>query len=105
MADLSLVQGDTRPDIQSILRTSAATPIDLSEADEVRFQMRLVDGERYVVNALAEILAAEDGSVRYVWAANDLAMVGDYYVQWEIHWSDGSLQTTNPPNTIEVRRQ
>jgi hypothetical protein len=105
MADLTLVQGDTRPDIQSTLKTAAGTPIDLTEATEVRFQMRLIDGERYVVNAAAEILVEDAGSVRYVWDENDLAMVGDYYGQWQISWSDGSIQTTNPPNTIEVRRQ
>ena len=30
---------------------------------------------------------------------------GDYIGQWEIVWNDDTIQTTQPANTISIRRQ
>lgn len=105
MADLSFVQGDTAPDISAVLHEENGTaPIDLTGAT-VAFQMRKPDDRRYTVNAQAEIEDEEAGQVKYAWGPNDLSVVGDYQVQWQITFGDGRIQTTKTPITLEVRRQ
>lgn len=105
-ADVSVVQGDTKPDIIGTLRDSlTGDPLDLSDVDHVNFQMRKPDDHRYTVNAEAVIEDAPNGRVRYSWGSNDLSQYGDFLAQWEVHYDDATEQTTNPPNTVEVRRQ
>lgn len=107
MADVQLVQGDTRPAIEGLLtKTRTGDPLDLTNASEVRFQMRKDDDERYTVDGVASIIGEpEEGAVRYEWQENDLRNPGDYIAQWQITWSDDTVQTTTPANTIEIRRQ
>ena|SRR5438105_9735585 len=103
---IQLVQGDTRPTLTATLKDSASgDPIDLTTASAVRFQMREANDRRYTVNAAASIPNAAQGRVSYSWAADDLTRPGDYQAQFEIHWNDATVQTTDPPNTITVRRQ
>lgn len=104
---LSFVQGDTAPDIASVIHDedAPASPKNLSTATGVRFQMRKSDDRRYTVNAAATVVNAALGQVKYSWGANDLAVPGTYDVQWEVTWSGGRIQTTTPPEEIEVRRQ
>ena len=106
MSDIELVQGDTGPDIEATLRLhDGDTPLDLTDATEVRFQMRRVHSDQYAIDRPAEIMDATQGRVMFVIIDGDLAQWGDYIAQWEIHWSDGTVTTTNPANTVEVRRQ
>ena len=106
MADIVLVQGDTGPAITATLRTTAdSEPLDLSDADGVWFQMGRLDSNEYNINAEAEIVDASEGTVRYLLQEGDLALWGNFEAQWEIHWADDTIQTTTPPNTVEVRRQ
>jgi hypothetical protein len=107
MADVRVVQGDTRPDVKATLTvTTTQQPLDLTGATEVRFQMRQDNDTRYTVNSPAVIVEPyTEGKVRYSWGAHDLRQHGNYLAQWEIHWAEGQIQTTTPANTIEVRRQ
>lgn len=106
MADLTLVQGDTAPDLVAVIHEEddADTPIDLTDAT-VSFQMRKPDDRRFTVNAGMFLEDAPNGRVRYEWGANDLAVPGDYQAQFEVTFLDGKIQTTKAPFTIEVRRQ
>lgn len=105
MADKTFVQGDTAPDITASLTSEdTGDPIDLSDA-EVRFQMRKADDRRYTVNAPADVIDGMAGKVGYSWGPNDLSVPGQYQVQWEVTYVDGKVETSDPPNTIEVRRQ
>ena len=77
---------------------------DLTGAS-VNFQMRKGDDKRYQVNQPATIVgAATDGRASYSWAANDLGIAGEYEVQFEVTFSDGTIQTTET-ETITVERQ
>lgn len=106
MADITIVQNDTRPTINGTLKVaSTGEPLDLTDATSVRFQMRKADDRRYTVNAVAVFVDRVAGRVSYSWSANDLSVPGTYVAQWEVHWSDSTEQTTDPPNSIEVRRQ
>jgi hypothetical protein len=104
---LTFVQGDTGPDIEATihLEDPSTTPVDLTHTDGVKFQMRKPDDRRFTVNAVATVLDAEAGTVKYSWGANDLSVPGDYECQWEVTFEDGKVITTAFPVTITVRRQ
>ena len=101
---LTFVQGDTAPAITSqIVFTDTETGVDLTGAT-VRFQMRKSDDRRFTVNSEATVTSAGTGAVRYAWGPNDLAVPGEYVVQWEVTYADTRVQTTDT-ETVTVRRQ
>lgn len=110
MSDLTLVQGNTGPPLKSTLRkklddgTSVIWNLTLDGVDFIKFQMRPVDGKRYNANSNATILDGTIGKVSYVFGVNELDTPGEYIAQWEIHFLDGKVQTTDPANTITIRR-
>lgn len=100
----TLVQGDTAPTLNATLTEKGTDiPINLS-GSSVKFQMRKFDDRKYTVDAAAQIVTPTAGTVRYSLATNDLAVAGDYIVQWEITFSDNTIQTTEYVN-VKVRRQ
>lgn len=107
MSEETFVQGDTAPDITAtLLQSDASTPLDLTDALSVRFQMRKADDKRLTVDAEATI--DDDpttGKVSYRWGTNDLAVEGEYFGQWRVVYGDGRIQTTAVPNEITVRRR
>lgn len=100
------VQGDTAPSIVSTIhaRGNAASVVDLTGCS-VRFQMRKADDRRFTVNGVADIVDAEAGSVQYDWGPNDLAVPGEYQIQWLVIYPDAREQTTADPETVTVRRR
>lgn len=104
MADVTLVQGDTGPPLSGALKQPNQQAYDLTDALAVRFQMRQENDRRYTVDAEATIVDADAGTVLYEWGANDLAVAGEYVCQFEIEFADMTV-TTDPLNTITVRRQ
>lgn len=101
MSDLTFIAGDTGPAVFGTLAIGG-TAVDLTTADEVRFQMRRVGEFRFAVDAVATILVPAAGTVMYSWSAGDLAVAGDYVSRWEITFNDTSVQHTEPENTITV---
>lgn len=99
-------QGDRLPSIDAIVKKrSDSTVIDLSTATGVTFRMwkqRTTSGA-YKVNAAATILSAEDGIVRYEWAAGDTAEVGDYLAEFVIQWPLSRTQTIPTDGVLHVR--
>ena len=109
MSDVTFVQGDTAPPIRGTLKRrqddGTYVVLDLSGVISVKFQMRKPDDVRFTVDAAATIVSAIDGTVRYDWVANDLDVDGEYIAQWELDFGAGRIQTTDPANTVTVRRQ
>jgi baseplate upper protein BppU len=106
MSEATFVQGDTGPDITATLHEfgDQLAILDLT-GSTVKFQMRKPDDKRFTVNAAADIVDADAGEVSYSWGPNELAVPGDYQVQWEVTFPDAKVETTDPPNLITVRRQ
>jgi hypothetical protein len=99
------VQGDTGPDpLYQLFDIETGDPQPLTDCD-VYFQMRKPDDRKYTVNALATIMDAAEGKVRYPWGATDLDIAGIYQIQWEIHFPDNEVITTKELRYIEVRKQ
>jgi hypothetical protein len=102
---LTFVQGDNRPNlIGTLTYPTTGDPVDLTGCTVV-FQMRKENDRRYTVNALATVISPLTGQVRYDWSANDLAVPGEYQAQFEITFGDATHQTSDPPETLIVRRQ
>lgn len=103
---LPFVQGDTGPALESVIheRGNPDNPLDLTGCT-VRFQMRKADDRRFTVNNSATVVDAAEGRVRYQWGPNDLAVHGDYDIQWEVTFPDARRQTTADTETLVVRRQ
>lgn len=100
---LTFVQGDTAPALTATIIHSDSTALNLT-GSSVRFQMRKANDKRFTVNEVATLVDAPTGQVEYVWGPNDLAVPGDYQVQWEVTYPDARIQTTAIA-TITVRRQ
>lgn len=105
MADFSIKAHDQQPSIQASL-TSSDLPIDLTNAVDVYFIMRLVGSQTVKVNAPASIvIPMESGFVRYDWAVGDTDTPGQYQAEWEIHWP-GVLGSQTVPtltyHTIDI---
>jgi len=102
--------GDTGPPYQARIPLLDADDeptgsyVDLTGAS-VNFQMRRADDKNYRVNQPASVVGdPTEGRVRYDWSTNDLAVPGEYEVQWEITLADTTIQTTKK-ETITVLRQ
>lgn len=105
MANLVVKANDTYPPITAVL-SDANGPINLTTATTVMFIMKSSTG--VMVSGTCTITSPTAGQVQYLWATSDLAVIGQYEVEFEIHWSGGGIQTVpnaetaNP--TIEVDR-
>lgn len=103
---LILVQGDTAPDLSAILHAKGNVTQVLNLTNcSVRFQMRKEDDRRFTINNTADVISAPAGTVRYQWGPNDLAVPGDYQIQWEVTYPDAKVQTTEATEVLTVRRQ
>lgn len=100
MSDLELTQYDTAPSIYGTLTNILQA--DLEAATSIKFQMRRVNSEAWKVNGDAVIDDAPTLVVRYDWAENDLSMPGDYQVRWSVTRADGTIQHTEPENTVTI---
>ena len=103
-----LVQGDTAPDFVVVLHApgNPGEPLDLTEADTIKFTMRKPDDRRHTVNGAAEIVGdPTDGRVKYVWGDSDLNVPGTYQGRFEVTYIDGKIQSQRTPTEITVERQ
>lgn len=105
MADV-LVSGDTAPTIYATLHDEddATQLTDLTGAT-VHFQMRRLNDRRLMIHAPADIVTAASGEVMYELGSNDLAIPGDYVIEWQVVFPDGKKQTTANLHAVEVRRR
>lgn len=93
-------QSDTSPILEATLTTAAGVAIDLSGAS-VRFHMRRAGATATVVDAAATVVTAASGIVRYAWQAADTASAGSYVCEFEVTYSDSTIETF--PNSGYIR--
>lgn len=101
MADYYLKVNDRYFNPTATLKDAAGTLVNLTGA-AVKFLMRSANDPSVVkVNAAANILDALNGKVSYTWAAGDTNTAGDYYVEWQVIFSNGS-EATFPSDSYQV---
>lgn len=100
MADQTFIVNDTQPSISATL-TSNGSAVDLTGAT-VTFEMVGLPSGRPIVTGAAVIVDDAGGQVRYDWGSTDLAVAGSYSARWKIEFSDGTIEHSDPANTITV---
>ena len=100
--NVKFVSGDIAPSIFGTLTdTNSGEPLVLTGA-VVRFQMREAIDRRFAVNAVATVVDATAGEVRYDWQVGDLGAPGDYVSRWLVTFDDSTTEHTIPANTISI---
>tara|TARA_R110000782_G_scaffold106526_1_gene194765 strand:+ start:364 stop:681 length:318 start_codon:yes stop_codon:yes gene_type:complete len=87
----TIKQNDTSPSMQASLTDSSLSPIDLTGAS-VALHMNYIDGVVKISSAMS-ITDATGGVVQYNWFTGDTDTVGTYYVEFQVTYSDGSIET------------
>lgn len=105
----NITQNDTSPALISVL-SDDEDPVDLTNANEVRFIMENKYQEVIIDEGLADsvnILNAEGGEVEYVFDASQTATVGTYKAEFEVEFSSGAIETfpTGDPITINISEE
>jgi hypothetical protein len=87
----TIKQNDTSPSLQATLKGSSGSAINLSGAS-VSFHMKPLGGDIKVDSPMS-VTDASEGVVRYDWGASDTDTVGTYFVEFEVTYSDNSVET------------
>lgn len=101
MADFTIKQGDTKPEIRATLKDANGTAINLTGAT-VRFHLSAKVSGTVKVDSPATVISASEGIVQYAWSTGDTDTAGVYNAEWEITFSDGSVQTVPNDGYDEV---
>ena len=88
-------QNDTSPSLEATLSDANLVPADILAAT-VMLHMKAIGGG-VVLDEQMTITDAENGVVQYDWQVGDTSTAGTYYVEFEVTYSDGSIETF--PNT------
>ena len=101
----NIKQNDTSPSLQATLKDASGTVIVLTGAS-VRFHMKALDGT-VKVDAAMTITSTSGGVVQYDWQTGDTDTVGSYSVEFEVTYSDSTIETfpNNQNLTISVVRE
>ena len=94
----TIKQNDTSPALQATLQDYAGTAISLVGAT-VRFHMKGLDGSLAIDSPMI-ITSAADGVIRYNWQTSDTDTAGTYNAEFEVTYSDLSVETF--PNTGNI---
>ena len=101
----SIKQNDTSPALQATLKDAALSPINLTGAT-VRFHMKSIEGAIKIDDPMT-VTNALGGVVQYDWVLGDTDTVGAYYVEFEVTYSDASVETfpNNGNKIVSVVRE
>ena len=87
-----LKQNDTAPSIRATLKDGSGSVIDLTGAS-VRFHMKDLSGTVKIDTAATIISPATSGIVQYNWTGSDTDTAGTYYAEFEVTYSDSSIES------------
>lgn len=101
----NIKQNDTSPSLQATLKDAALLPIDLTGAS-VKLHMKSVDNT-LKINDLMTVTDTLNGIVQYDWQSGDTDTVGTYFVEFQVTYSDGSIETfpNNGNKIVSVVRE
>lgn len=92
MATFVIKQNDTSPSIEATLTNINGVAINLSSCS-VRFHMKNMTNGVLIVDQPATIVNAVNGVTRYAWQSADTQKPGMYNCEFEVTYSDNSIET------------
>ena len=92
MSTFYIKQNDTVPSIRATLKNGSGNAVDLASTT-IRFHMRALGGTSAKVDAVASVINANTGIVQYDWDAADTDTVGSYQAEFEVTYSDSTVET------------
>jgi hypothetical protein len=98
VSNFHIKEGDTSPELkrQLIAQEGEDTPVDVSNANKVGFQMRDAHTDDLVVDELdgtnVTVVDGVKGVVKYSWQDGDTADAGDYEAEFIVEYSDGTTE-------------
>lgn len=99
---MTVKQGDLLPALVATLRYEDGSPAQLEDATEVWFIFRPTDGAADTAQKKPAVVSdAAAGQVSYTWEAGDTDEVGDYNAEFEVHYTDGVIETFPSGTYIE----
>ena len=99
MSTFTIKKGDTSPSIVATLTDVDGTAINITDAT-VQFHMRNMSNNELIVDAAATITNATSGIVTYDWLTADTASAGVFSGEFEVTYSDASIETF--PNDEDI---
>lgn len=102
----TIKQNDTAPSLKATLKDGSGTVIDLTNAT-VRFHMKAVGATTTKVDRATSVTDATNGVVQYNWQPADTDTAGSYYAEFEVTYSDGTIETfpNNSNLSISIRAE
>jgi len=92
MSTFYIKQNDTSPDLQVTCKDYEGTVVNVSGAT-VNFHMRNKQTREVQVDGVGSIVDGAAGQVKYSWSAGDTDTVGGFDAEFEIIYSDSSVET------------
>ena len=96
-----LKTGDTSPVFSVTLKDADGDAVDLTGATVV-FNMNNEDDEQVIDRGACTILVAASGTVKYSWQTGDTATAGYYSAEFEVTYSDATIETFPNRGYLEV---
>jgi len=93
-------QNDTSPAIQRQCLDYADNPVNVTGAS-VRFLMRPVGDSTVKVTGVGSVVDGATGLVKYQWSTGDTDTTGDFEAEFEVTYTDGTVETF--PNTTYIK--
>jgi len=100
MSTFYIKQNDTTPSLRATLENGSGDAVDLTSTT-VRFHMREIGKTTVKTDAAATLISANTGIVQYNWVADDTDTVGSYQAEFEVTYSDNTVETF--PNNGYIR--
>ena len=104
MSSWSMKQNDTWPIVVVTLANRVGgikVPMDLTDAESVTFQARSSD-EAVRITGPCVVEDASEGQVSYAWEDGDTSIAGHYYVEFEIDWGLGRIETVPNDGYVDL---
>lgn len=92
-------ENDTSPGFRLQLNLSDEQTL---EGASVRFHMARADGT-LKVNSVGRVVSIADEQIEYLWSENDTTEAGNFKSEFEVTFSDGSVETFPNNRYLRVR--
>ena len=94
-------RNDTAPALAATCQDADGNAIDITGAS-VRFHM-IDKNDVTVVDAAATIVSASAGTIKYAWQAADTDESGSFRGEFEVTYSDSTIETFPNSNYIQIQ--